>query len=274
VLAAAPASGWKSFGWWKFHFVSNHLAYFAIAGFLASAAGLLNELAAKRRALATAIAVISTAALAILAHQRVLAWGDPERLLANVRPTTHPLDANQVKADWLFITPGRERTLRKLLEQLGEGTGSSTADGLFHILVTMDAREGRLELARKHAEEAVRRRPDHLESLITLGTVQEMIGDNASAKRTYQKALAIRDRTDVLEYLSLLAAKEGDLQTAASYLKRAASIDPEDPGIHLNLGRIRLRSGDRAGAAEEFRAALAMDADNGAAKEGLRLATQ
>ena len=56
-------------------------------------------------------------------------------------------------------------------------------------------------------------------------------------------------------------------------MRQALAIHDQDAELHNNLGIMLARTGDRAGAAAEFQAALKADPSNEAARRNLALAS-
>jgi hypothetical protein len=75
-----------------------------------------------------------------------------------------------------------------------------------------------------------------------------------------------RDRAEALLFLAEALWRGGLRDRARSFNAAAERLAPASPAPAFQRGRFRLRTGDRTGAAREFRAALARDPrDAGAA---------
>ena len=103
-------------------------------------------------------------------------------------------------------------------------------------------------------EHARRVSGDHPIILVNLGEAYEEAGEEAVAIAHYETALvdyahAPRTRTR----LAALLAKRGRLQAAADQLEGALRRHPEEAGIRLETGRLLLRAGQTAEAAEPLR---------------------
>ena len=117
--------------------------------------------------------------------------------------------------------------------------------------------------------------PDHAYSLNNLGSLLEDRGRYAEAEELYLQSLAIRGKAfgeesrsfmRMLSSLGRLAIRRGDLEVAATRLRRVESwqrehLDPDDPDrIHTveRLGLLHRAQGAADDAADAFRAALAL----------------
>jgi len=56
----------------------------------------------------------------------------------------------------------------------------------------------------------------------------------------------------VLDTLGVLYLENGDVAKALEYLKKAVSLGPKVPQLHLSLARALIKSGDKAGARKEL----------------------
>lgn len=112
------------------------------------------------------------------------------------------------------------------------------------------ARAGRLEESQRALEEALVLRP--LQSLphVALGDLAERRGDSSRARVEYEAALHINSRrVQARDGLALLAAKDGDLDTAVRLWEEGARLAPGDPTFAHNLSIAYARKGDSARAA-------------------------
>jgi eukaryotic-like serine/threonine-protein kinase len=113
--------------------------------------------------------------------------------------------------------------------------------------------------ARTHYERAVAaaRDPDsvafarreYAETLITWGEYPEAIAQ-------LEGAVAVRPSASAWHDLGLLRNNRGDVPGALAALEQARALAPRDARPRVALAALRWRSGDRAGAAAEYRALL------------------
>ena len=129
---------------------------------------------------------------------------------------------------------------------------------------------GRLDLAVRHLEAAVRIAPDRASAHYRLGTVLAMTGSTAGAVASYRRALALRpDFVEAHNNLGGLLHLSGDLEGAARHYRRTLALDPSHANAHFNLGNILLGAARFAAAEHEFRGTLAVRPDFADAHLGL-----
>ncbi|MAG93060.1 MAG: hypothetical protein CMJ48_04855, partial [Planctomycetaceae bacterium] len=89
-----------------------------------------------------------------------------------------------------------------------------------------------------------------------LGVIADQQEDFASAEQHYVAALRLKPGdADLLSDLGYSYLSQGELTQSESYLRQALSVSPSHRQALLNLGLLRGRSGDRAGALAIFRQA-------------------
>lgn len=120
-------------------------------------------------------------------------------------------------------------------------------------------RARRHDVARAHYQRAVAgardaasvafARREYAETLVTWGEYAEAIAQ-------LEGALAARPDAAAWHDLGLLRNNAGDARGALAALEQARALAPRDPRPRVALAALRWRSGDRAGAAAEYRALL------------------
>ncbi|HVG20802.1 MAG TPA: tetratricopeptide repeat protein [Blastocatellia bacterium] len=97
-------------------------------------------------------------------------------------------------------------------------------------------------------------------SLTAEGTSALERGDNAAAKKFFERAVEINSK-DVLAhtYLGVLADRAGQLREAERHFAAAVAADPSSPAAHNNYGAVLLRLGRGEQAAAQFRASLRLN---------------
>ncbi|QKG71439.1 tetratricopeptide repeat protein [Erythrobacter mangrovi] len=90
---------------------------------------------------------------------------------------------------------------------------------------------------------------------------------NLDQARDWLSAGAFSKGTMALGYrmLGRLALAEGDLAEAGRAFDRAYTIDPDDPELWVDIGRLRYRGGEQFQAIEASERAVALDPKNAAA---------
>jgi len=97
-----------------------------------------------------------------------------------------------------------------------------------------------------------------VQSLYTLGVLQIMLGDHASAKKSMFKANKLEaGNPDILYGLGMAAGELGEVSQAEKYLDQCTKISPAHAGAaHLQLGNLYYRQRRLALAAEHLEAAV------------------
>jgi predicted TPR repeat methyltransferase len=165
-------------------------------------------------------------------------------------------------------------------------------------------RAGRLDLAIPIYRRIVASNPSHAEAHKMLAIALFQSGATAEAEQAARRALALKPTSpDAANILAAILGRTGrygeavrvllplgerlrtfpgiclnlglayrglrDFANAASWLRHAIDGDPRLPGAHENLGMVLTEIGARADAAQAFRAALALDANNANARHML-----
>jgi tetratricopeptide (TPR) repeat protein len=113
--------------------------------------------------------------------------------------------------------------------------------------------------AREHVLAAARLDPDDIENWRAALDVAEKTTDRKLARRALT-AIVDLDQHDGAAHIALLAILEGehDHTTLRSYAERALFVDPENPGLHRQLGAAYLHTGAAERALVELDRALAL----------------
>jgi predicted CXXCH cytochrome family protein len=108
--------------------------------------------------------------------------------------------------------------------------------------------------------EAIRLRPDFAAAHSNLATLLERKGEFAAARGAHEQATRLRPGdADVRISYGLYLARRGEWLLARQHLGEAARITPSAATL-TNLGTVLARMGDSAGALDQYRRALALDA--------------
>jgi len=133
--------------------------------------------------------------------------------------------------------------------------------------------------ARRVFEQARSLKPGQVQAVIGLGHAFESLGQPEEARKALETALEMQGETpQLLTSLARIrlkrAASEDDVAAAQSLLDRASRLDPEDPEIWYELGRIELRQKRDAVAIIRFRRALSLSPQHSGALNNLATALQ
>jgi len=95
-------------------------------------------------------------------------------------------------------------------------------------------------------------RREYAETLISWGEYPEAIAQ-------LERAIAARPDAGAWHDLGLLRNNQGDVPGALAALEQARALAPRDPRPRVALAALRWKTGDRTGAATEYRALLGLD---------------
>lgn len=115
---------------------------------------------------------------------------------------------------------------------------------------------GQQDEARRHYEAALQRRPNHVGSLVGLGTLEIAAGRLDAGVERLRAALAAREDLNTRLMLVDALVKKNALNEALVEAQRAATASPQAAEPHQSLGRIYSMLGRLGEAEKELRAAL------------------
>jgi Flp pilus assembly protein TadD len=105
---------------------------------------------------------------------------------------------------------------------------------------------------------------------VTAGLAYFLIRDHDRAETQYREAIRLDpDHGPANNNLAVLLVAGRRLAEAVPHLRIAIREKPDDPGRHVNLGKVLLGTLDLSGARQAFRTALELDADSVEARRGL-----
>jgi len=123
-------------------------------------------------------------------------------------------------------------------------------------------RQGRLQEAIEHYEQALRIRPNSAEGCLNLGNALLQTGKLPEAIGEYEQALRIKpDFAGAHNNLGLALLGQGRLQEAINQYEQALRINPGFPEAHSNLGNALLRTGKLREAIEQCEQAVRLKPD-------------
>ena len=100
-------------------------------------------------------------------------------------------------------------------------------------------------------------------ALYYLAVCHENLGDKVAAEKFYRDALAkAPELADAALNLSAMLIELGRVDDAVKALRAGIEKTPSDPMLHATLGHALSKSGDKAGAAAEYRLALKLGEDD------------
>jgi len=135
-------------------------------------------------------------------------------------------------------------------------------------------KEGNVTEANYHMREAVRIRPDFVETLNDAGSFHYKTGRLDDAIDCYKMALAINaDDPEVNANIGIALATKGDYAQAAQHY-RIALKKINTPAVHNNMGYALANMGKLDDAIEEFKIALELNPEYKSAKANLEIFTK
>lgn len=128
----------------------------------------------------------------------------------------------------------------------------------FNLLGTMQLANRDIDGARISFQQAANLAPKDLMSRQYLAAIDEWTGDLASAKTGYESILAEKpDAAAAMFALGRIAAREGKIEGAAAYFRRASEASPGNAGYRLALAKAERQLGN----GEQAQALLEDDVD-------------
>ena len=134
-------------------------------------------------------------------------------------------------------------------------------------------RSGFPEVAIEHCRLACERAPESVEAHVELAKMLRSDSRTSEAAAGLSEFAATHaEAVDVWAWLGLLRDESGDWSGGETAHRKAVALAPQRDDLHNNLGYCLLRQGRKEQAAEEFRAALQLNAQSTTARNNLGLA--
>jgi serine/threonine protein kinase/tetratricopeptide (TPR) repeat protein len=179
------------------------------------------------------------------------AWADRARDEVQEALRLDPEDAS-VRLALARIYSGRGQTDQALEEVRRARTLDPNSDGPMRLLATILAEDGQAEAALEEAHRAVERRPHFASNYDTLGWVQFLAGRWNDAAAAYQRVTELEpDNPWAYQMLGAVRQYAGDLDGAAAAYTEAIRLAP-DPRAWANLGFVHYARGAMADALEAY----------------------
>jgi cellulose synthase operon protein C len=121
-----------------------------------------------------------------------------------------------------------------------------------YLLSASDIRRGDLKTADQRLKRVLAAFPNNALALNNMAWVQLQLGGPGAVGFAQRAADLLPDRPAILDTLALALASDRQFSAALETQKRALALAPDDNGLHLNLAKIALLSGDKALARQEL----------------------
>ncbi len=137
-----------------------------------------------------------------------------------------------------------------------------TLPNAWNNLGILSTREGRMDEAIAHFQQALQLSPDSMIALDNLGSAYRQTKRWNDAQKTYENALRIQPNDPEANYgLGMVYAQNDDATNAEQYLQRALELRPAYPEALNNLGILYLRTERRDQAVANFEEAIRVAPD-------------
>lgn len=215
----------------------------------ASAVAVLDGVVAERPSLISARIDRATALIAM--NQDDKAGADLKVVLAALPGSVM---ANFLQAD-LRLRAKDYSGADALLTKLGDRLGAIPRGYMLQAVVKQQL--GQMEQAEDAARRAVARQPDDLDVLKLLGRLELARREPDKVIETLGPvAKTPRADAEVQDLLGAAYAATGDGPDSIASIKKAAALQPDNPGLLAQLGRVQSNAGDVEGAIESYTRAL------------------
>jgi tetratricopeptide (TPR) repeat protein len=117
--------------------------------------------------------------------------------------------------------------------------------------------------AREHVGAIQESRSDDADAHYLMGLIEGLEGNDREARRRFERAVeSDPGHARSLLELAAMAEREGRLEEAVAWNRRALELTPHDPSVVLALARVQHRLGDVDGVLESLEKLVALQPDN------------
>jgi tetratricopeptide (TPR) repeat protein len=239
---------------------ADRFSYFPLIGIFLAAAMALEEL---RRSLprvgvvATTVALLSIAALAVVSHEQLRHWRDSESLWRHALAVTEDnYSAHAHLADLLLADGRTDEGVDHASEALRIYPSYAKHLQFAQILLGLERYDEAIDQYRA----ALELEPNNAESHLSLGALLLKQHRYYEAQRAFEEAVACRtDWAEAWTNLGTAHAIQGDNHEALKCYHEALQLDARNPECFNNIGQVLTRQGKYEAALRAFDQALKLD---------------
>lgn len=175
-----------------------------------------------------------------------------------------PIAAAIVCAVWMAVTWSDLRYWQNSVALFQHAVDVTTANWIAqNTLGDALLREGKIDDAISHFDDALRLEPARAEVRVNLGVALGEQGDSNGAETQYRAALRVDpDNPDAQEGLGVVLMETGRVAEAAPHLESSVKFRPDDANTHFQLGRCYGIAGRSEQAEAEFSEAVRLDPED------------
>jgi tetratricopeptide (TPR) repeat protein len=196
----------------------------------------------------------------IWTYQRNMVWKDAVTLWSdNVNKSPKKFRPRMNLADALF----KQGKLEKAIFHFQEAIKMDPENEKAHLLLGKAFNAlGRVDEAIHHYSEALRIKPEYPEALVQLGNALESKGNSDGAIRHYVEALRIKpDYEGALNNMGVALMRQGRLEDAFYYFSEVVRINPEFVQAYNNMGYILAQQNRTEEAIRNYKKAISIEPD-------------
>ena len=142
---------------------------------------------------------------------------------------------------------GKQDTANEPVRAVEKKTDDGSIDSIYNEALR-EQQSGRTREAKTIYKQILAKQPNHIETLNNLGVIAIYEGNTQEALFYFKRILEYRKNySKAYNNIGLIAMRDGDRQLAEEYLRKAISLEPDDPGPLCEPFRSSAKSGKIAG---------------------------
>ncbi|HUI08239.1 MAG TPA: tetratricopeptide repeat protein [Verrucomicrobiae bacterium] len=275
VAMLVPALGFVNIYFMRYSLVADHWQYYSILGLIALVVGAGTTLARRYGASGRNVGALAGAAglllLVVVTRQQQYKYASLETLWRDTltkNPQCWLAHNNLGNVYW------REGKINDALGHYEQALRLNPDYAEAHNnLGNVFWREGKISDAIEHYEQALRLNPDSPEAHYNLGSVLAQTGKTTEAIAHFEQALRLKpDYAEAHENLGVVLAHLGRVPEAMAQWERALRLKPDFAEAHYNLGKSFAQTGKTGEAIAHFEQAVRLKPDYAEAHQDLGVA--